>query len=87
MSSAASALEMIASIIDLKKGDEVIIQVILIVPLQYLCKKLCKIIWTDIDLDTRVVDIQDLKSKISKKTKAVVFVHLYGYAMDLSKIK
>ena len=88
VSSAASALEMIASIIDLKKGDEVII------PSHTYCasaipfaRNSAKIIWSDIDLDTRVVDIQDLKSKISKKTKAVVFVHLYGYAMDLSKIK
>ena len=28
-----------------------------------------------------------LKKKITKKTKAIVFVHLYGYAVDISPIK
>ena len=88
VSSAASALEMIASSLDLKKNDEVII------PSHTYCasaipfaRKKAKIIWADIDFKTRVVDLNDIKKKITKKTKAVVFVHLYGYAIDLKPIK
>tara|TARA_B100000886_G_C20421800_1_gene491974 strand:- start:186 stop:1364 length:1179 start_codon:yes stop_codon:yes gene_type:complete len=88
VSSAASALEMIATIIDLKKNDEVII------PSHTYCasaipfaRNSAKIIWSDINLDTRVVDFSDIKRKITKKTKAVVFVHLYGYAINLKPIE
>ena len=45
-----------------------------------------KIIWSDIDLKMRTVDIDDIIKKINKKTKAIVIVHLYGYAVDFSKI-
>ncbi len=88
VSSAASALEMIASVIDLKKNDEVI------VPAHTYCasaipfaRNKAKLIWSDIDFDTRVVDLNDIKKKITKKTKVVVIVHLYGYAVDIGPIK
>ena len=41
-----------------------------------------KIVWADIDFDTRVVDLKDIQKKINSKTKAIVIVHLYGYAND-----
>lgn len=88
VSSAASALEMIASIINLKKGDEVII------PNHTYCASAipfarngAKLVWSDIDFKTRVVDFDDIKKKITKKTRAVVFVHLYGFAIDIRVIK
>ena len=43
-------------------------------------------IWSDIDFNTRVVDLNDIK-KINKKTKAIVIVHLYGFAVDLKPIQ
>ena len=41
-----------------------------------------KDIWADIDLNTRTIDISDVK-KINKRTKAIVIVHLYGFAVDV----
>ena len=65
VSSAASALEMIASVIDIKKNDEIII------PSHTYCASAipfarngAKIIWSDIDFNTRVVDLNDIKKKI-----------------------
>jgi len=88
VSSAASALEMIASVIDIKKNDEIII------PSHTYCASAipfarngAKIIWSDIDFNTRVVDLNDIKKKITKKTKAIIFVHLYGFAVDINPIK
>lgn len=88
VSSAASALEIIAILLNLKKGDEVII------PAHTYCASAipfarhgAKIVWCDIDLKTRVIDFEDLKKKITKKTKAIVAVHLYGYACDIYKLK
>ena len=87
VSSAAAALEIISLLLKLKKGDEVII------PAHTYCasaipfaRQGAKIIWADIDFNTRVVDIKDIKNKISKKTKAIVIVHLYGYACDFRGI-
>ena len=71
----------------LKKGDEVII------PAHTYCasaipfaRQGAKIIWSDINFNTRVVDIEDIKIKITSKTKAILIVHLYGYSCDFRKI-
>jgi len=86
VSSAAAALEIIALLLKIKKGDEIII------PAHTYCataisfaRNGAKIIWADIDLKTRTVDLKDVKKKISSKTKAIVLVHLYGLAADASK--
>ena len=86
--SAASSLEIIAQLINLKKGDEVI------VPAHTYCvsaipfaRNGAKIIWADINFDTRTVDVNDVKKKINKNTKAIVIVHLYGYVVDLKPFK
>lgn len=87
-SSAAASLEIIAILLKLKKGDEVI------VPAHTYCASAisfarngAKIIWADIDFKTRTIDIEDVKKKITNKTKAIVIVHLYGYAVDVNKFK
>ena len=68
------------------KNDEIII------PAHTYCasaipfaKRGAKIIWADIDLKTKVIDLEDVKKKITKKTKAIIVVHLYGFACDISK--
>ena len=65
VSSAASALEIIALLLKLKKGDEVI------VPAHTYCasaipfaRQGAKIVWGDINIDTRVIDINDIKKKL-----------------------
>ena len=86
VSSAASALEIISLLLNIKKNDEIII------PAHTYCasaipfaKRGAKIIWADIDLKTKVIDLEDVKKKITKKTKAIIVVHLYGFACDISK--
>jgi perosamine synthetase len=87
-SSAASSLEIIAQLINIKKGDEVI------VPAHTYCASAipfarngAKIVWGDINFNTRTLDVEDVKKKITKKTKAIVIVHLYGYVVDLTPFK
>lgn len=88
VNSAASALELIAILLQIKKGDEIII------PAHTYCASAipfarhgAKIVWADIDLGTRTISYEDVKKKISKKTKAILLVHLYGYAVDVEKFK
>ena len=87
VSSAAGALEIIALLLNLKKNDEIII------PAHTYCASAisfarngAKIIWADINFNTRVVDLKDIENKITSKTKAILIVHLYGYACDFTKI-
>ena len=87
VSSAAAALEIISLLLKLKKGDEVII------PAHTYCasaisfaRQGAKIVWGDIDIDTRVIDIKDIKKKITSRTKAIIIVHLYGFACDFREI-
>ena len=87
-SSAASAIELISMLCQIKEGDEVII------PGHTYCataipfaRNGAKIIWSDIELKTRVVSLEDILKKITKKTKVIVVVHLYGYAFDVVELK
>jgi len=87
VSSAAAALEIISLLLKIKKGDEVI------VPAHTYCvsaipfaRNGAKIVWGDININTRVIDIKDIKKKITAKTKAIVVVHLYGFACDFREL-
>ena len=87
-SSAASSLEIISLLLNLKKGDEIII------PAHTYCASAisfarngAKIIWADIDFNNRVISENDILKKINNKTKAIVVVHLYGFVFDVEKLK
>ena len=43
--------------------------------------------WLDVDLNTTNVDLQDLKNKLSKKTKVIYLVHWGGNPVDLDSLK
>ena len=86
-SSAAASLEIIALLLNIKKGDEIII------PAHTYCASAipfarhgARIVWVDIN-ENRVIDLSDLKKKITNKTKAVVAVHLYGFCIDVGSIR
>ncbi len=87
VSSAASALEIIAALIKIKKNEEVII------PAHTYCASAipfarngAKLVWADININSRTIDFEDFKKKVTKKTRAVIIVHLYGYAVDFKSI-
>ena len=86
VSSAAASLELIALLLDIKKDDEIL-------PAHTYCASAipfarngAKLVWADIDFQTRVVDFEDIKRKVNSKTKAIVIVHLYGFGADIRKI-
>tara|TARA_A100001011_G_scaffold394348_1_gene486520 strand:- start:224 stop:1402 length:1179 start_codon:yes stop_codon:yes gene_type:complete len=88
LSSAAAGLEIISILCNLKKNDEVII------PAHTYCasaipfaRRGAKIVWSDIDISSRVVSIEDILKKITNRTKVIVVVHLYGYAFDVPELK
>ena len=42
--------------------------------------------FADIDMETLLIDPADIKRKITSKTRAILVVHLYGFACDFRKI-
>ncbi len=87
VSSAAAALEIIAALLKIKKNEEVIL------PAHTYCASAipfarngAKLVWADINFDSRTIDLEDFKKKVTKKTRAVIIVHLYGYAVDFRNI-
>jgi len=87
VNNATAALELSAQLCQFKDGDEVIIPGHTYTSSAYpFLKKGAKIVWADIDLDTRVINADSIKKCISDKTKAIVVVHLYGYGADMPSI-
>jgi len=86
-SSCTAAIHLSYLAIGLKKGDEVIVPNITwiasIEPLYYIG---AKPIFADIESDTWCLDPEDLKKKITKKTKAIMVVDLYGHIADMKPI-
>jgi len=73
---------------DLKRGDEVIT-----VPNTFIATTECvsyvggKIKFVDVKPDTCLMDIGKLEEAITRKTKAIIVVHLYGQMPDMKRIK
>lgn len=87
VNNATAALEMSAQLCQFYEGDEVIIPSHTFTSSAYpFAKKGAKIVWADIDIDTRVVTVESIKKCITNKTKAIVVVHLYGFCIDMIEI-
>lgn len=84
---ATAALEMAAQICQFEDGDEIIVPAHTFTASVYpFAKHGAKIIWADINPQTRVCDAETISKLITKKTKAILVVHLYGYLADMKEI-
>jgi len=87
LNNAAAGLELTAQLCQFKTGDEVIIPAHTYTASAYpFLKKGAKIVWADIDIESRVVTSATIEKCITKKTKAIVVVHLYGYCANMPAI-
>ena len=82
-----SALEMSAQLCLFKPGDEVIIPSHTFTASAYpYAKKGARIVWADIDPQTRVISAESIAKVLTPRTRAIVVVHLYGYVADMPAI-
>ena len=87
VNSGTSALTLAYRLVGIKKGDEVIVSPLTCMatnqPLEIIGAKL---IFVDVNKDDGNVNIEDLKSKITKKTRAISLVHWAGNPFDIDEV-
>ena len=81
------ALQIAMMALELKHGDEVILPVHTYVATAEVIALLGLVpVFIDVDEDNFNIDVTQLESKITSKTKAIVPVHLYGQCADMEPI-
>ena len=87
VSSGTAALEIGMKSLNLKKGDEVIISSFSIISTALCVVKLgLKPVLVDSNIYTWNMDSDQVIQKITKKTKAIIITHIYGFPVDMKKI-
>ena len=87
VSSGTAALDIAFKSINLKPEDEVIVPAFTIIScLNQIVRMGAKPVLVDADPKTFNIDINQLKKKITKKTKAILIVHIYGLPVDIDEI-
>ena len=80
VNSATSALELTAQLCQFVEGDEIISPAHTYTSSVYpFLKAGAKVVWADIDPDTHLITLEEIKKRRTENTKAILVVHLYGY--------
>lgn len=88
VSSGSAALDVALKVIDLKKGDEVIIPNFTIISPAISIIKLGGVpVPIDCDLYDWNMNINQIEKNISKRTKAIIATHIYGYPIQIDRIQ
>jgi len=81
------ALEIAIEALDMPIGSEIIVPAnSFIASSEAVTRSGHKVIFVDIDTESYVVSIEDLKKRITPKTKAIMAVHLYGHPCDMDEL-
>lgn len=87
VNSGTSGLHLIVKSLGIKKGDEVITT-----PFSFVASANCilfegaTVVFADIDKKTYNIDPKSIEKKITKKTKAILVVHVFGQTADMTAI-
>jgi perosamine synthetase len=87
VTSCTSALHLSLAALGLGPEDEAIVPAFTWISTANVVEHLgAKVVFCDIDLETFNIDIQQIESKITSKTKAILPVHLFGLSADMQPI-
>jgi dTDP-4-amino-4,6-dideoxygalactose transaminase len=87
VNSGTDALHLALMALDIQEGDEVIVPTHTFIATA-LCVSFCraKPVFVDIEPDTYNIDLKSFQAAITKKTKAVIPVHIYGQPANMDEI-
>jgi UDP-2-acetamido-2-deoxy-ribo-hexuluronate aminotransferase len=81
------ALQIAMMVLDLQPGDEVILPVhTYVATAEVIALLKLKPVFVDVDENSFNIDINQIENKITRRTKAIVPVHLYGQCADMEPI-
>ncbi|MBI2010693.1 MAG: DegT/DnrJ/EryC1/StrS family aminotransferase [Candidatus Colwellbacteria bacterium] len=87
VSSGTAALEVAMGAIELKAGDEVIMPTFTIMSCAVAVVAYGGIpVFVDSEPDTWNMDVSQIEKKVTKRTKAIMVVHIYGHPCDMDAI-
>jgi dTDP-4-amino-4,6-dideoxygalactose transaminase len=87
VNSCSDALFMSVRALGISNGDEVITVSHTFIPtVDAITRNGAKPVFVDIDPHTFCMDVSQIESKISSKTKAIIPVHLYGHPVDMMPV-
>lgn len=82
------AIRLILQALDIGVGDEVIVPANTFIATALAVTYVgARPVFVDASIDTYNIDISQIESKISKNTKAIIGVHLYGRAVEFDKLQ
>jgi UDP-2-acetamido-2-deoxy-ribo-hexuluronate aminotransferase len=88
VSSGTDALLVSLMSLELKKNDEIITTAFsYISTAEVILNVGCKPIFVDVDKETSLINVSEIKKKITSRTKAIIVVSLFGIAQDLQPLK
>lgn len=83
----SAALDVAIRALNIKKGDEVIMPTFSIISILLEVLRIgAKPIFIDSDLYTWNMRVEEIEKNITKKTKAIIVVHIYGLPVDLDPV-
>jgi perosamine synthetase len=83
----SAALDIAVKALHLGKGDEVIMPAFTIIsPAQSVVSAGATPVLVETDLNTWNMDVTQIESKITSKTKAILVVHIYGLPVDMDPV-
>jgi len=81
------ALEIAIEALDMPIGSEIIVPAnSFIASSEAVTRSDHRVVFVDIDTESYVISIEDLKKRITPKTKAIMAVHLYGHPCDMDEL-
>lgn len=87
VSNCTTALHLSLAALDIKFGDEVIVPAFTwVATVNAILYQSATPVFCDIDINTFNIDINKIESLITKKTKAIIPVHLFGLSADMDPI-
>jgi len=87
VSNGTAAIDAAIEALDLRDGDEVIMPTFTIIScINQIVRNGAKPVLVDTDSNTWNMDVSQIESKITTKTKAIMIVHIYGLPVDVNPV-
>ncbi|HPO07567.1 MAG TPA: DegT/DnrJ/EryC1/StrS aminotransferase family protein, partial [bacterium] len=87
LNSGTAALHLALRVLDIAPGDEVIVPTITFVSTAHVAEYCgAKVVFADIDEDTLCVNPDDVRRKITPKTRAIFAVHYGGHPCEMDQL-